>query len=409
MPDFVYTARQTTGEQITGRLSAANQHDALGQLASMSLFPLRLDLSAETKTSQQNVLRRVKPKYLAVFYTQLADLLKAGVPLLRSLQLLERQTSQPSLKAVISEVADSVADGSPLAESMAQHPKAFGQLAVSMIRAGEEGGFLEDVLKRTSAFTEHQEELKSRVIGAMVYPMFLMGAGLMVIIAMFVFFVPKFEPIFERMSERGMLPWATTALMGLSDFLRDYGIVAALFVAAAITGLVVWIRSPEGRLAFDRFRISSLKIGNVHIGIGPLVRSLAIARFCRILGTMLRNGVPILNCLRISKDATGNLVLAKVIGRAAEDVQSGNSLANPLRASKQFPEEIVEMISVGEEANNLEQVLIDVADNMERIAHRRLDLFVRLLEPILLLFMAAIVLFVVIALMLPILQSSSVL
>ena len=409
MPDFVYTARQATGEQIEGRLSAATEHDALGQLAALSLFPIRLDLSAETKTSQVQIRRRVRPRHMAVFYMQLADLLKAGVPLLRSLQLLERQSSQPSLKAVIADVAATVADGSPLAEAMQQHPKAFGPLAVSMIRAGEEGGFLEDVLKRTASFTEHQEELKSRVVGAMVYPMFLLAMGMIVVVAMFVFFVPKFAPIFERMQERGTLPWATTALMALSDFLRDYGIYAGIAAIAAVVAGVLYLRTPEGRLNYDRFRISSLKLGNMHIGFGPLVRSLAIARFCRILGTMLRNGVPILNCLRIAKDATGNLVLSRAIGRAADDVQSGKSLANPLRASKQFPDEIVEMISVGEEANNLEQVLIDVADNMERLSHRRLDLLVRLLEPILLLVMACIVLFVVIALLLPILQSSSVL
>ncbi|MCA9068215.1 MAG: type II secretion system F family protein, partial [Planctomycetaceae bacterium] len=161
-------------------------------------------------------------------------------------------------------------------------------------------------------------------------------------------------------------------------------------------------KTEEGRMRYDRVRL-------IAFGVGPIVRSLAIARFCRILGTLLRNGVPILQSLRIAKDATGNRVLSLAIANAAENVSSGKALAQPLRGSGEFPEEIVEMIAVGEEANNLEQVLIDIAENMERHTNRKLEMFVRLLEPLLLLFMAGIILFVVAGLMLPILQSSGVL
>jgi general secretion pathway protein F/type IV pilus assembly protein PilC len=277
----------------------------------------------------------------------------------------------------------------------------FGELAVSMVRAGEEGGFLEDVLKRISAFTEHQEELKARVVGAMVYPMFLLAMGSAIVFAMLTFFVPKFTPIFERMSERGSLPWATSALMNLSESLKGYGLLFLVVVFGGGYLIGRYIQTEEGRMRFDALRLKAF-------GVGPIVRSLAIARFCRILGTLLKNGVPILQSLRIAKDATGNKVLSLAIGNAAENVSSGKALAEPLRGSGQFPEEVVEMIAVGEEANNLEQVLIDIADNMERHTNRRLEMFVRLLEPILLLVMAAIILFVVAGLMLPILQSSGV-
>ena len=227
MPDFQYTARELSGRQVTGVLSAASEHDALGSLAAKSLFPVHIALADGAKTQTQLTRGRVRARHLAVFYTQLADLLRSGVPLLRSLELLERQTSQVTLKHVIQDVKEQVAEGTRLAEAMRRHPRVFGELAVSMVRAGEEGGFLEDVLKRISAFTEHQEELKARVVGAMVYPLFLLVMGGGIVVAMLTFFVPKFTPIFDRMAERGSLPWATTALMSLSESMQVYGLVFA--------------------------------------------------------------------------------------------------------------------------------------------------------------------------------------
>jgi general secretion pathway protein F/type IV pilus assembly protein PilC len=400
MPDFQYIARETTGNQVAGVLTAASQQEALSTLASRSLFPISID-AAEAKGAVGGLgQRRVAARHLAVFYTQLADLLRSGVPLLRSLELLERQSSVPALKLVVQDVREKVADGTPLAEAMRQHPKAFGELGVSMVRAGEEGGFLEDVLKRIAAFTEHQQELKSRVVSAMVYPVFLLTMGSIIVVLILIFFVPKFEPIFSRMEERDGLPWATELLMSISANMQTYGIVLVMLLIGGFYALAKAIQTETGRRRFDSFRIRA-------IGFGPIIRSLAIARFCRILGTLLHNGVPILESLRIAKDATGNVVLTDAIARAAESVSAGKTLAQPLAASRQFPVEIIEMISVGEEANNLEQVLINVADTMEQRTNRRLDMFVRLLEPLLLLIMASIILFVMIALLVPILQSSS--
>lgn len=402
MPEFAYTARELTGRQVQGRLSAASEQDALTSLAARQLFPVRIETAIDAKAQKRTSARRVRPRYLAIFFTQLADLLRSGVPLLRSLELLEQQASHPGLKLVIQNVREQVADGSRLAEAMRQHPKVFSDLAVSMVRAGEEGSFLEDVLKRIAVFTEHQEDLKSRVVGAMVYPLFLLVVGTLIVMFMLVFFVPKFAPIFERMAERGQLPWATTALMGLSSHLQTYGVLwLGVLGAAAFYGARA-MQGEAGRLRFDELRLKAK-------GLGPVVRSLAIARFCRILGTLLKNGVPILQSLRIAKDATGNLVLSRAVELAAENISTGKSLAQPLKASGQFPAEVVEMIAVGEEANNLEQVLIDIADNMERQTNRQLELFVRLLEPIMLLLIAGVILFIAIALMLPIFQSSGIL
>lgn len=410
MPDFQYIARELSGRQVTGVLAANGEQDALAALAGRGLFPLRVDLAAAAKAQQRHSGRRVGARYLAAFYSQLADLLKSGVPLLRSLELLHRQTSTPALKAVLDDVRGEVADGTRLAEAMRRHPKAFNELAVSMVRAGEEGGFMEDVLKRIAAFTEHQQELKSRVTGAMVYPLFLLGMGTAIVGGMIGFFVPKFQPIFDQMSQRGSLPWATTALISLSHVVGGWPGLFIIIAAAALAHLIhrYVTTTDEGRLLWDRFRLSGLKVGNVSFGFGPIVRSLAIARFCRILGTLLHNGVPILQSLRIAKDATGNVVLSQAIAKAADSISTGKSLARPLGASGQFPEDVIEMIAVGEEANNLEQVLIDIAENMERHTNRQLELFVRMLEPVMLSLIAGVILFLVIALMLPILQSSGI-
>jgi general secretion pathway protein F len=392
---------------VTDVQSAATRQEVLRSLAERHLFPVQIeetDASALASSEAGNV--RVAPKHVAIFLTQMADLLRSGVPLLRSLELLERQSISPKLQVVVRAVRDDVAEGKRFAEALGKHPRTFGELAVSMVRAGEEGGFLEDVLQRIANFLEHQQELRARVTGAMVYPLFLLGMGTLIVAGMLVFFVPKFEPMFERMQAQGSLPWATTTLLAFSNSIRDYG--GVILIALAVGGFAIYnmLQSDEGRLAFDRARLWGLKVGRTELGFGPLVRSLAIARFCRILGTLLANGVPILQALDIAKDATGNRVLANAIAEAAENVTAGKSLAVPLRQSGQFPEQVVEMIAVGEEANNLEQVLVDISDNMERQSNRTLDLVVRMLEPIMLTFMAGIILFVVVALMLPILRSS---
>lgn len=402
MPDFQYIARELSGQQVSGVLTAGSQQEALASLSARQLFPIRIDLAESAKQEQKFVGRRVRARALSIFYGQLSDLLKSGVPLLRSLELLENQATSPALQLVVRDVKEQVADGSRLYDALRKHPKVFSDLVVSMVRAGEEGGFLEEVLKRVAAFTDHQEDLKGRVVGAMVYPAFLAFFGSAIVAVLLVKFVPKFEPIFSRMAEQGSLPWATTALLAMSNFAQTYWLLFLIAIAAAAWGINHWVGTPEGRLRVDQAR---LKI----FGLGRIVKSLAIARFCRILGTLLKNGVPILQSLKIAKDATGNVVLSRAIESASENISAGKSLAKPLGASKIFPQEIVEMISVGEEANNLEEVLVDIADNLERRTNRELDMSVRMLEPLMLLMMAAVVLFVVIALLLPILNSSGIL
>jgi general secretion pathway protein F/type IV pilus assembly protein PilC len=400
MPDFRYQARELSGKQVSGVLTATSEKDALSILASRSLFPMNVALTEQSKQQAAAGSKRVPTRYLTVFYNQLADLLKSGVPLLRSLQLLEDQTSNPVLRSVVQDVREQVADGTRLNDAMRRHPKTFNFLSISMVKAGEEGGFLEEVLSRIAVFNEHQEELRGRVTGAMVYPMFLMTVGLGIVTVMMIWFVPEFASMFDRMQDQGTLPWATTTLLSISDLIQTRGVLLLAALGAAIFGIIYYIGTPEGSRNLDRLKLRLP-------GLGGILQSLAVARFCRMLGTLLKNGVPILQSLRIAKDASGNVILSEAIGNAAENVSSGQSLAVPLRASGQFSRDLIEMIAVGEEANNLENVLINVADNLEKRTSRRIDMVVRLLEPMLLLVMAAVVTFVIAALLLPVLNMSS--
>jgi general secretion pathway protein F len=399
MPDFQYIAKELSGREVTGVLTAGSELEAINSLSGKSLFPTRIALAEAEVRQQAAAGKRVRARHIAAIYSQLGDLLASGVPLLRSLEILEQQSSRPVVTGVLQDVRQQVAEGTRLADAMRRHPRVFNELALSMVRAGEEGGFLEEALKRVSIFTEHAEDLKGRVVGAMAYPLFLTGACLLIVTGILIFLVPQFAPVFDRLKERGELPMATIVLLSGSAFLEKYGI----WLLAAIIAVAIWawnfVKTEEGRLLVDGWRLK-LK------GLGPIVRNLAIARFCRILGTLLRNGVPILQSLRIAKDAAGNRVLSAAIAIAAENISAGKSLARPLGASGHFPREVVEMIAVGEEANNLEQVLLNIADNMETRTYRDLDLFVKLLEPLMLLVMGVVILFIMIALLLPVFMSA---
>jgi general secretion pathway protein F/type IV pilus assembly protein PilC len=394
MPEFTYTALAQTGARSQGSLTANSEREAMAMLDARGLFPIHIALAKGSVVGKHGS-HKVKSRVMAAFYAQLADLLHSGVPLLRSLELLERQSSQPALSAVLREVRARVADGTSLAEAMAQHPRAFNELAVSMVRAGQEGGFLEDVLKRIADFTEHQEDLKSKVVGALAYPVFLGTIGFLVLNALVLFFVPKFETIFKKLEEQGQLPMLTQAIVGLSHLMWRWGWALIVAVVVGVWLYLRWARSPEGRLRIDSIRLRLPGMGKIYL-------SLALSRFTRILGTLLHNGIPILLSLRIAKDSTGNKVLANAIDKSAENIKAGDKLAAPFTACHYFPRDVVEMIAVGEESNNLDKVLVDIAETLEKRTTRNLELFVRLLEPLMLLVMAGVTLLVVLGLLMPV-------
>ncbi len=397
MPDFSYIARNSGGQRVEGVLSAGTQREAVTALTSKQLFPI--EVKAAGKQAERKGSQRVRPQVMSQFYLQMAALLRSGVPLLRTLEVLGQTTTKPALAFVIEDLHARITDGQSLPEAMARHPKAFTELATSIVRAGTEGGFLEEALERVAKFTDQEAELKSRISGALAYPIFLVVFGVVIVSVLIIFFVPRFEVLFGRLRTRGELPMLTDWLLWFSNTVSDYG----LLIAVALGMIVMYVRArmmtESGRWFWDRWR---LKIPQA----GAIYRNLAVSRFCRVLGTLLSGGVPIVKALKISAGSTGNRVLTASIQEASDNITAGESLAAPLKASGHFPPDVVEMIGVAEQSNTLEVVLTNIADTLEKQTWRRLDLFVRLIEPAMLLVMASAVLMIVIALLLPMLKSA---
>jgi general secretion pathway protein F/type IV pilus assembly protein PilC len=400
MPDFAYIARDPAGARVTGSVTAASEHEVLTILSGKSLFPVNVSL--EKAGANPASRKRVGGQLMANTYNQLSSLLRSGVPLLRSIRVIRDQTSNTRLQEVLDDVYHRVEDGSTLGEAMNRYPRVFSEMAINMVRAGGEGGFLEDALDRVSKFTEESEDLKSRTIGALAYPFFLAIVGTLVVGGLVIFFVPRFGEMFDGLRKRGELPMLTDWLMWISDLLGSPVVVVGGAAVFAAVFLLVRQRleTEQGKRMRDLVKLRMPMLG-------PIFTSLAVARFCRVLGTLLTNGVPILKSLQISRLAAGNRILSEAIEGASENISSGQSLAAPLAKCSYFPGTVVEMISVAEESNTLDRVLVDIAEGLERRTVRKLDLVVRLLEPMMLLVLAAVVLCVVIALLMPIMKMSS--
>lgn len=381
-------------------MTAATERDVINMLSGKSLFPVSVE--PEKQTVRLSFTGGVSGQKIAVFYDQLASLLKNGVPLVRSLNVLREQSSVPQIKLALDDIIARVEDGEPLGDTFARHPKVFSEIAVNMARAGSEGGFLEDALERVAKFTQEQDELKSRTIGALVYPAVLAVVGTIVVTVLLIFFVPKFGEMFDQLREKGELPAITDGLLRFSETLKHYGIFILLALVGIYFFIRVQLRSESGRRIADGMKLK-LPL------FGPIYQNLAISRFCRVLGTLMHNGVPILKALEISSAAAGNRILGDSISQATDNITSGEALSEPLAKSGHFPKNVTEMISVAEESNTLDTVLVNIAEGMEKRTIRRLDLMVKLIEPVMLLIMAAIILVVVVALLLPVMKMGQVL
>ncbi|MFO0036232.1 MAG: type II secretion system F family protein [Planctomycetota bacterium] len=399
MPTFTYTARSLDGQRVTGSLSANTEREVISMLGQKSLFPIKVE---QEKVQQKlQFSGRVSEQKIATFYSQLASLLKNGVPLLRSLSILREQASVPALQKALDDIVSRIEDGTPIGDAFGRHPKIFSDMAINMSKAGTEGGFLEEALERVALFTEQQAELKSRTVGALIYPAVLGTVGTLVVGVLVVYFVPKFSVLFDQLRQKGELPAVTDLLLNFSTWINKYGLFIA--IAAVILFLVfrVQLQTPAAKKFLDRAKIKIPLFG-------PIFRNLAVSRFCRVLGTLLKNGVPILKALEISREAAGNSVLSGAIASATENITSGAQLSVPLAKSGHFPKNVTEMIAVAEESNTLDTVLVNIAEGLEKETTRRLDLMVKLLEPLMLMIMAVVVLIVVIALLMPIMKMGSV-
>lgn len=393
MPTFGYEAITESGSRTTGRLEGISRAAVLSDLEAKRLTPTKVfETRAPVRLSQ-----RIPTRQLATTYTQIADLLEAGVPLLRALRLIGNRRSAPKLASAFGELADEVSEGKNLADAMGDRSAIFPRVQVAMVRAGERSGSMEIVLRKLGAMLEAQADLRAKVVGSLIYPAVLLVAGLGILSAIFIVFVPMFRPLFARIGDN--LPGTTKLVFWISDALTTYGLVTAGVLVAAFVGGRLVVRKPGVAEWVLRVRMS-LPV------VGPLIRATATARFCRLLGTMLESGVPILGAMTIARQAANNLLMERAIEDAAEAVQGGDSLAPPLSRSGLFEAEVVEMISVAESANNLDKVLTTIAETIERRIDRLLTAMLKLIEPLMLMLIAGAVVVVAIALIVPMTQLS---
>lgn len=318
MTQFTYTAMTEAGQRVSGSLEAESEAAAMRALEDKRLFPVTVTGSAGASDGKP-ARRKVRTRDLGTLYGQLADLLGSGVPLLRALDSLIRSTPAPALRALLKEIRASVSDGKTLTDALREYPETFPTLHIAMIQAGERAAFLEAVLRNLSGFLERFEELRSKVMGALIYPALLSTLGSLVMVGALVFFVPRFEPLLAAAKK----PLPTEILFGASTLVRGYWWL--LLIGGAGVGTFLWFNL-QTEAARRKLEAWQLKIPVV----GEALRLLAITRFCRILGTMLANGVPLLAALKIAQNATGSTILAERIAECAESVRDGKRLSEPL-------------------------------------------------------------------------------
>jgi len=403
MPVFDYKAKKSTGEVITGSLTAENEKVAFAALDKMKLYPMEItsksiDIEPSLKSNVFAPFQKVKGRHLCIFSRQLADLLKAGVPIERALSTLANQTSHKYFAEVIASLREEVAKGVPPSRAFALYPKIFSSHFINMVKAGETGGFLEDALVRLAIFKEKQDQMKTKIVSALTYPILLSVVGIAAITYLLTYFIPKFSLIYNDLG--GALPVPTRILMAISYFFKSYIGYILIAVIIFIVLLIRTIQNKKVRLGIDKFL---LKIPV----LGPILTQIAISRFTRSLGGLLHGGVPITTALEISRDATGNTVFEAEASQVLNAVREGKSLAEPLRQSKYVPPLVTDIIAVGEESGNLPEVLNNLADSFDYQVDSALKLLISLLEPGLILIMAVIVGFIVIAMLLPVFSLST--
>jgi type IV pilus assembly protein PilC len=403
MPVFAYEAVDANGQKVSREVSASSKDDALKQIRSQGLRPTRIAVKAqpaggapgEKKKKGLILFDRVKQAQIVTFTTQLATLQDAGLPIVRSVKILATQQRPGKFQDQLSAVAEEVEGGSTFSEALAKHPRSFDKLYVSMVKAGEAGGVLDVILNRLATFMEKSQKLKKKVKGALIYPVAVLSVASLILFFIMIYVVPSFQSMFKELGQN--LPAPTQFLLSASQTIRHYWFLIPGIPFLLWMGFKFVARSPRGRLMLDKFKLK-LPI------FGLIIKKSSIARFCRTLGTLIASGVPILEALRIVKDAIGNVVLSNAIEEVHGSIREGDTIAGPLRQAGIFDELLVNMIDVGEETGELDKMLIKISDNYETDVDVAVESMSSLLEPLLIVGMGGVVGFIVVALFLPLIE-----
>ena len=406
MANFTFEAMNSVGQPVKGEVDATNSEEAIGKIRAMGNFPTKIKEKAvkrPAKAGPATPVRRapgkrtvgaVPKKLLTQFTRQLSTLVDAGLPILRSLRVLEQQQKPGMLRVAIRLVAEDVEGGATLSEAMGRHPKAFDRLYTNMVRAGELGGVLDVILQRLADFMEKAQALKRKVIGAMIYPIAVISFAVVIVALLMMFVIPKFQDFFSGM--KVALPAPTRALLAMSHWMgAGFGWVWILALPFGIWLIMRLLKtSPGGRYFVDRLKLS------IPI-MGTIVAKSSVARFTRTLGTLLSAGVPILEALNITRETAGNEVYARSLAKVHDGIREGESFADPLRQAKIVEPMVVNMIDVGEETGELDKMLGRIADTYDEEVNALVAGMTSLMEPVMVIVLGVIVGFVVVSLFLP--------
>jgi len=396
MAVFEYKALDGAGREVVGALDTVGRAAAIEMLVSRGLHPVSVEegRARERPASGRFPRLRLSRGNADAFVRELANLLAGGVSLSRALRLIRNEASHPADRARWADIHDEVANGRPLADAMARWPGTFPPVCVAMVRAGETGGFLDLVLEQIADFRSRERELKSKVTSALVYPLVLAVLAAAVLTFLLIYFIPRFSSIFAEFG--GSLPWLTRAIVGASRMAVGYGWAFPIAAALAVVGTRRAMASEGGRRVLERALLATP-------GVGAVAARFALVRFCRMLGTLLNAGVPLIAALRVAREAIGYQALADTVTRAIEDVRRGAPLARSLGGSVSLlPPSVLEMVAVAEESGRLDKELLRIAAAYESELDRRLRVLVALVEPALLFLMAGIVGTVVMGMLLPV-------
>jgi len=423
MPKFTYTAIESaTGRESGGTVDSANAEQAAADLKARGLLPMTLTAEAGPAAAAPSSGKRKAPppaepgqtgaqtkkprwvdfggraigtKGLAVFTRQLATLVKAGMPIVRSLEVLTRQERNKRFKAVLVSLADTIRSGGSFSDGLSEHPRIFDRLYINMVKAGEAGGMLDTVLERLARFMEKAERTKSKVKSAMIYPLLIVGVATLIVSGLMVFVVPKFEQIFAGLLKGQSMPTLTLLVLGVSNFIKNHFVVTAGLLFALYAGFLAFRKTPVGLRATDWLLIRMPVMGDLFL-------KASIARFTRTFGTLLASGVPILQALVITRATSGNVHVAHALQVVHDRVKEGDDVARPLEATGIFPGMVTSMIQVGEETGALPDMLARIADTYDEEVDIAVGTLTSVIEPVMIVFMAVGVGTIVIALFLPI-------
>ena len=389
MAIFSYRATTLDGTIMEGVIEAANEKAAVEILKNTGIIPLKI--AAPRESIKKRLSLRSSQGDLLIFTTELSELLHAGLPLDRSLNILSEVSESKEMKNIVQSILKSIREGNAFSDSLAQHPKVFPRLYVNMTRAGETGGVLDVVLDKLNEFLESTKELKEHIVSAMIYPAILTVAGGASIIILLTYVLPKFSLIFAELG--GSLPLSTKVILTFSNGLKSYWWAVALSILAGWIIFKSYIKSDTGKYKWDAFK---LKV------VGEVIQKLETARFCRTLGTLLKSGVPLLQALTNAKDVISNRVISSAIDGVLKGAKEGKGIAVPLSEAHVFPPLALSMIKVGEETGQLDSMLLKVASTYEKGLRVAIKRFVSLFEPVVILGMGLIIGFIVISMLMAI-------